>query len=137
MNIQVAVLCDAATDFNGKLSLLGTFDTIFSSQLPAVHPQCAIALRLAFDRMEEGMHKLRLHFVDEDGQGIMPSMDAPVDLSFPGDSTFVCRNFIVNMQQLKLEKAGLYSIDVYFDDRQVASIPLSLKKIEAQPPQPA
>ena len=28
MNIQVAVLCDAATDDNGKLNLLGAFDTI-------------------------------------------------------------------------------------------------------------
>ena len=30
MNIQVAVLCDAATDDNGKLNLLGAFDTIYA-----------------------------------------------------------------------------------------------------------
>ena len=30
MNIQVAVLCDAATDDHGKLNLLGAFDTIFA-----------------------------------------------------------------------------------------------------------
>jgi len=42
MNIQVAVLCDAATDDNGKLNLLGAFDTIYTQQLPAVHPQCSI-----------------------------------------------------------------------------------------------
>ena len=41
MNIQVAVLCDAATDDNGKLNLLGAFDTIYTQQLPAVHPQCS------------------------------------------------------------------------------------------------
>ena len=39
MNIQVAVLCDAATEENGKLSLLGAFDTIYAPQMPAVHPQ--------------------------------------------------------------------------------------------------
>ena len=48
MNIQVAVLCDAATDDNGKLNLLGSFDTIYAPQLPAVHPQCAVALRVTF-----------------------------------------------------------------------------------------
>ena len=48
MNIQVAVLCDAATDDNGKLNLLGAFDTIYTQQLPAVHPQCSIALRVTF-----------------------------------------------------------------------------------------
>ena len=41
MNIQVAVLCDAATDDNGKLNLLGAFDTIYAPQTPAVHPQDA------------------------------------------------------------------------------------------------
>ena len=30
MTIQVAVLCDAATEYNGKLNLLGTFDTIYA-----------------------------------------------------------------------------------------------------------
>jgi hypothetical protein len=54
MNIQVAVLCDAATDDNGKLNLLGSFDTIYAPQLPAVHPQCAVALRVTFMSGDEG-----------------------------------------------------------------------------------
>ena len=33
MNIQVAVLCDAATDDNGKLNLLGAFDTVSYTHL--------------------------------------------------------------------------------------------------------
>ena len=36
MDIQIAILCDAATDTHGKLNILGTFDTIYTSQLPAV-----------------------------------------------------------------------------------------------------
>ena len=130
MNIQVAVLCDAAADYNGKLNLMGTFDTIFTPKLPAIHPQCSIALRITFDRIEEGAHKLRLNFVDEDGKLIMPSMDAPVDITFPTDSTFVSRNFIINIQQLKFELAGLYSIDVALDGRQLTSIPLAVKHVE-------
>ena len=112
MTIQVAVLCDAATDYNGKLNLLGTFDTIYALSMPTQHPQCSIATRVAFDRMEEGQHKLILNFVDEDGQPIMPSMDVPVDVVFPPDATFISRNFIVNIQQLKLDKLGLYSVDL-------------------------
>jgi hypothetical protein len=48
MDVQVAVLCDSAVDYRGKLCILGTFDTIFTTQLPAVHPHCSIALRLIF-----------------------------------------------------------------------------------------
>jgi hypothetical protein len=132
MNIQVAVLCDAAADYNGKLSILGTFDTLMTSKIPAIHPQCSVALRIAFDRAEEGMHSLRLNFVDEDGQSIMEPMPISFDVNFSDDSTFISRNFVVNIQQLKLEQAGLYSVDVSMDDRQLTSISLCVKQVEAK-----
>src|SRR5207237_3538302 len=84
MNIQVAVLCDAATDENGKLNMLGAFDTIYTQQLPAVHPQCSIALRVTFGHQDEGQHKLRMNFVDADGRSIMPSIDIPLQFVLPG-----------------------------------------------------
>ncbi len=134
MTIQVAALCDAATDYHGKLNILGTFDTILAAQFPVKHPQCSIAFRIAFDRMEEGSHKFRMSFVDEDGQPIMESMDLATEVVFPGETTFLSRNFIVNFQQLNFTKAGLYSIDLAMDGRQVTSIPLAVKKLEKQNP---
>ena len=133
MTIQTAVLCDAATDYQGKLNLLGTFDTIYAGQFPAMHPQCSIALRIIFDRIEEGKHQLRMNFVDEDGKSIMPNMDAPVDVTFSPDATFISRNFVINIQQLKFEQPGLYAIDVAVDGRQAISIPLAVKKAGPQP----
>ncbi|HWI59703.1 MAG TPA: hypothetical protein VNZ22_20920 [Bacillota bacterium] len=127
MNIQVAVLCDAATDDNGKLNLLGAFDTIYTPQLPAIHPQCSIALRVTFGHEDEGEHQLRLNFVDADGRSIMPSMDIPVQVALPGDSHFGTRNYVVNIQQLKFEKPGLYAIDITLDTRSLTSIPLLVK----------
>src|SRR5208283_665465 len=112
MNIQVAVLRDAATDDHAKLNLLGAFDTIYTQQLPAVHPQCAIALRVTFGNEDEGARKLRVSFVDADGRSIMPGIPIDVDVSLPGDSHFGTRNFIVNIQQLRFEQPGLYSIDI-------------------------
>ena len=134
MTIQVAVLCDAATDYNSKLNLLGTFDTILISQLPAQHPQCSVALRIAFDRPEEGSHRLSMNFVDEDGQPIMPPMEVPIEIVFPSDATFMSRNFVVNIQQLKFDKAGLYSIDLSMDGRPLSSIPLAVKMMEQKNP---
>ena len=106
MDIQIAALCDAATDSHGKLNILGTFDTINAGQLPAVHPQCSIALRLVFSKMEEGHKELKLNFVDEDGKLVMPSIDIPVDVQVPEDTSFISRNFIINIQQLRFERAG-------------------------------
>jgi hypothetical protein len=132
MNVQIAVLCDAATDYAGKLNLLGTFDTVVTQQLPAVHPQCSVALRIVFSKVEEGQHKVKMNFVDEDGRFVMPSIDIPVDVMLPPDASFVARNFLINIQQLKFEKPGQYAIDIAVDGRQETSIPLQVKQV--QPP---
>ena len=133
MTIQVAVLCDAATDYNGKLNLLGTFDTIYAPQMPTQHAQCSIAVRIAFDRIEEGTHTLNLNFVDEDGLPIMKSMQIPVEVVFPTDATFISRNLVVNILQLTFSKAGLYSVDLSLDNRPLSSIPLAVKQLEQKP----
>lgn len=128
MNVQVAVLCDAATDDNAKLNLLGAFDTICASQMPALHPQCSVALRLTFFNGEEGKHTLRFNFVDADGRSIMPNFPPiPIEVALPEDVHFGTRNFIVNFQQLKFDNPGLYSIDISIDGHSQASIPLLVK----------
>jgi hypothetical protein len=129
MNVQVAVLCDAATDDNGKLNLLGAFDTIYARQLPAMHPQCAVALRLTFFSEDEGKRQMKLNFVDADGRAIMPSIALPVEVTLPEDMHFGTRNFIVNIQQLKFEQPGLFSVDLRLDDQSQASIPLLVKHV--------
>ena len=129
MNVQVAVLCDAATDDNGKLNLLGSFNTIYARELPAIHPQCAVALRVTFFSADEGNHKLRLNFIDADGRSIMPGIDIPVTVALPEDMHFGTRNFIVNIQQLKFEQPGLFSVDLSLDGQSQAGIPLLVKHV--------
>ena len=133
MNIQVAVLCDAATDDHGKLNLLGAFDTIYARELPAIHPQCAVALRVTFSSADEGMRQLKLSFVDADGRPIMPPIEIPVEVTLPTDMHFGTRNYVLNIQQLKFEQPGLYSMEVSFDGQVQASIPL-LVRHAPQPP---
>src|SRR5216110_1550455 len=115
MNFRVAVLCDAATDENGKLNLLGAFDTICTPQLPVVHPQCSIALRVTFFAGEEGKHKLQVNIVDADGRSIANLPPLEIEVSLPDDMHFGTKNFIVNLQNMRFENAGLYSIDVRLD----------------------
>ena len=130
MNIQVAVLCDAATDDNGKLNLLGAFDTIYAPLMPAVHPQCSVALRATFMPGDEGVRKLSLNFINADGRSIMQAIELPVPVTLPDEAHFLTRNFIINIQQLKFAEAGLYSVDVRVDDQSQASIPLLVKLVE-------
>ena len=134
MNVQVAVLCDAATDDNGKLNLLGSFDTIYARELPATHPQCAVALRVTFFSSDEGKHNLKLNFVNADGHPIMPHLTIPVEVTLPEEVHFGTRNFIFNFMQLKFDDPGLYSMDITLDELPQTSIPLLVKHVPAPPP---
>ena len=132
MDIQVAVLCDAARASTGKLNLLGTFNSVYTRELPANYPQCSIVLRVVFKPVEEGSHKLRINFVDEDGKFVMPSIELPFDVNIPGEDSFLYRNFILNIQRLKFEKFGQHAVDIAIDGRQEASIPLEVKQLPEQ-----
>ncbi len=128
MQIEIFVLCDAATADFGKLSMLGAFDTIWVEKTPVVHPQCAIALRARFERIERGEHKVVVHFVDADGKNVIPPAQGVIAINFPEEQRSGSANLILNIQGLKLERLGEYSIDLAIDGQQKASLPLFVKE---------
>ena len=130
MNKEVFVLCDAATETVGKLNILGAFDNIYSRSSPATHPQCAVALRVRFNQIEKGEHKIRVNIVDEDGKLIMPSLDAKINVDFPQNMDSSIANLILNIHGLKIEKFGKYSVDLAIDGRQEASLPLNFIQVK-------
>lgn len=134
MDIQVAALCDSAVDYHGKLCLLGAFDTIVAPRLPAVHPQCSVAVRMVFRKEEEGTHAFALNFVDADGRAIVPAIEMMLEVEVPEEFFFSSRNLVLNLQGLKFDADGQYSVDIRVDGRQVSSIPLQVMLAPAQRP---
>jgi hypothetical protein len=127
MKVEILTLCDAATvDAGGKLNILGSFDRLNANQVPVVHPQCSLAIKLRFERLEEGKKRLRIAFVDSDGAPVMPTIDAATEVKFQGNDSTATVSLALNIQQLKIPKFGDYSIDLAVDDRHEASIPLSV-----------
>jgi len=124
MIVEIAALCDAATDQAGKLNLLGTFDRLHAA-LPFVLPQCAAAFRIRYSRSEAGEHLLSLHLEDLMGTPLIPPLDSrvvfpPVQTSY--DSQAV--NLVLNMQRLHLERAGKYVMRLRIDQIEAISLPL-------------
>ena len=125
MKVEMFTLCDAATvDAGGKLNILGSFDRLNAKQVPAIHPQCSLAIKLRFERVEEGKKRLRIAFVDSDGAAVMPTLDATTEVRFQGNDSTSTVSLALNIQQLKLPRFGEYSIDLAVDDRHESSIPL-------------
>lgn len=75
---------------------------------------------------------MSVNIVDEDGKSIAPFPAIPVDVVVPGDATFISRNFVLNIQGLKFEHAGLYSVAVALNGRHETSIPLAVKQMPTQ-----
>ena len=136
MEIETFVLCDAAVDYLGKLSLLGTFDSITASSFPMVWPHCTVALRIRFSPLEEGEHRVRIGFSNADGQAFLPPMEGGITVRFPPGARTAPANLILNIQSLKIEQAGEYSIDLAVDGRHEKTLPLyvRLRPEKASPP---
>lgn len=133
MDIQVAVLCDYAADYQGKLCIQGAFDTLFARQFPVVHPACALALRLCLTPEDAGDHKLGISIVDEDGVALDPErmpIVGDLHVALPEGAAFLTRNLIMNFQGLKFEKTGNYSVDITLDGDVVSSTPLRLVQVQ-------
>ena len=130
MDIQVATLCDSAMDYNSKLCVLGTFDTIGSRVLPVVHPAAALALRICFRAQDEGTHQLSIRLIDDDGTNSMQPLEAAIEIQLPESADFVTRNMILNFQPLRFEKAGQFSFEVSINGQILASIPLRVIYVE-------
>jgi hypothetical protein len=129
VNVEVFVLCDAATDSQGKLNILGAFDTLYAGQAPAIHPQCAIALRVRLSRIEQGKHTLAIQIVDDDGKTIIPPLEGEIEALFRGPEDTTVINVILLVQHLKLERYGEYSVNLAIGGRQEGSLPLYVKPI--------
>lgn len=127
MQLEILTLCDAAADYQNKLSLLGAFDTVTAPAFPAAHPQCAIAMRLRFTRIEEGSHALRIHVVDQDGALIMPSLDGQLSVTLGPVNETASVNFILGIQGLPLNQPGTYAVNLAIDGREEASVPLYVR----------
>jgi hypothetical protein len=143
MKVEIFTLCDAATtDAGGKLNILGSFDRLNAGALPVTHPLCALAIKLRFERLEEGQKRISISFVDNDGKPVMPTLDANTQVQFPPGEDSVTACLVLQIQQMKLPKYGEYSIDLAMDGRHEASIPLFVRQAQVgqfppgmQPPQ--
>ncbi len=133
MDIQLATLCDSAMDYNGKLCVLGTFDTIGSRQLPVVHQNCALALRVLFRPEDEGTHNLSLRIVDEEGKDAMPQLP-PVqfEVRLPQEVDFITRNMVLNFQALQFAAAGTFNLEIGVNGETRSTLPLRVIYVPAE-----
>lgn len=129
MNIEAFLLCDAATDSMGKLNVLGAFDALNVQSFPFVLPQCSVAVRMRLQRIEQGTHKLTIHFIDDDGKFVIPPLDGGIEMKVDSNERSGIANLIINLQNLKFEHTGEYALILAVDGKEITRLPLHVRKI--------
>lgn len=128
METEIFTLCDFAQDAGGKLTIVGTFDQIRTATFPTTHPSCSLACRLRFAQKETGMHDFKLRLVDAAGKNLINPIEGNINVNIPGNVQYAAINIVGNLNQLKFEKEGRYSFELYVDGNWVTGLPLNLIK---------
>jgi hypothetical protein len=131
MKVDIFTLCQFAnSEKGGNLNIIGAFQGFQLRQLPVVLPLCALAIRMRFEKVEEGPKKIRISIIDADGKAVMPTLQAEMAVKVGANSSTATVPLVLLIQPLKLPNFGEYSIDLAIDGRQEASTPLYVRQIQ-------
>jgi hypothetical protein len=133
VDVPLAVVADGAnTTADGKLNVLGAFNTIFTIGFPSVHPRCVLVVRFAPapDDIGETRH-LTIRFGDVDGGPTIWELQS--DLAVAADpGPGVTFDNILGLVGLPIPHEGEYAFEVIVDGEQKASIAVFARQL----PQP-
>jgi hypothetical protein len=131
VDVTLALLADGANlSREGKLNILGVFDTIFARTLPTTHPQMQLVLRFEADSEDLGKTRnVEVQFVTPDG-GV--PFRVPIALATPAMRTEPVRiDQVVSLTNVQLAAAGRHRFHVLIDGELAMVVPLNVEQIAA------
>jgi hypothetical protein len=125
MKIELFTFCDFAQENSGKLTIIGTFDTIISRNFPCIHPQLSVVIRIRFDLWEFANHQFRIETMDLDGASVINPIKGNLEVKGAGNATAVS-HLVFTISNLHFKNSGVINFILYIDDKELSSIPLYL-----------
>jgi len=127
MKIELFTFCDFAQENGGKLTIVGTFDTIISRNFPCVHPQLSVVIRIRFDVWEFKNHSFRIETRDLNGEMCMDGISGNIDVKGIGNATAVS-HLVFTISNLHFKDAAVINFTMFLDDKEAGTIPLYVRK---------
>jgi hypothetical protein len=122
MDVTLAVCCDAANvSREGKLNLLGIFNSIHAAEFPCTHPHLALVLRVEARIGEEGTYPLEIQLVDEDGQQLF-DISGQLALQGAQPGRPMTAQTIMDINNLQLPRAGTYAFEIFLGGHHSRSV---------------
>ena len=127
MKVELFTFCDFAQENGGKLTIVGTFDTIISRNFPCIHPHLSVVIRLRFDIWEFTNHSFRIDSYDLDGEISIDPIKGNVHVQGAGNATAVS-HLVFNISNLHIKKSGILNFVLFVNDKEIMSLPLYVRK---------
>lgn len=128
MDTDIFTLCDFAQDVQGKITIVGTFDTIWAHEFPATQPVCSIVARIRYNANEVGQHSFKISFLSDSGEEFAPALSGKLGFKIPSGQEWGAANIVIGIGLLKLPSYGRYSVNLSLDEKQIKSLYLYVKK---------
>ena len=128
MEVDLAVVADAANvSQEGKLNILGVFDTIWARDFPFRHATMVFVLRVRADFTDQGVHTLEVRLIDADGAQLFKA-GGPLKVPAGEPGRAVKPHVIMGLSGINFSKPGDYSFEILVDERHMKSVPLYVMK---------
>lgn len=136
MQLELAFLCDVATESGGKLNALGIgIDRLIVSALPQQHRRLTLVTRFVFEPEDEGDRRFAIELVGPDGAAVTPRVNAQlhvqlhVQINDPSQPTRA--NVIVELANANFTVAGPHEAKLSLDDVELVALPLEVSVRDA------
>src|SRR5881392_3959705 len=124
MEVKLALLADGANvSREGKLNLLGIFDTLFARSFPTTHPQMQLVIRFEAAAHEAGStRQVEIQLVAGDGN-VLFRLPGALTVQPPGLGDAIRMDHVLTLNHVQFERPGRYRFDVLVDGRVAAAVP--------------
>jgi hypothetical protein len=133
MQVKLALLADSANiSREGKLNILGVFDTIYTRQFPTKHPHMQLVMRFEASPEEAGRRcQVEVQLVTQDGRVVF-RVPGSVDLVRRELGEMVGVDHILALANISFEEPGRYTFRIAVDGVVAASVPLRVESMPVQ-----
>jgi len=133
MDLTFAMLADhVAETKEGKLVIVGEFDTIGAAQFPATHPAFYLVARFQGSAGQAGAHRLAIRLIGPDGRSALPE-DSDLPLQAVRVHENVARaNVLLHFAGLQFQQPGQYHLQLHLDGVYSGEVSLHLQKVAHQ-----
>lgn len=107
MQVELFTLCDGAYNYDGRLTIVGTFDTIKEAKAP-FRKSFSIAAILRREIEETGDRELIISITNEEGLPAMPAISMRVNA--PSDATQAKLVIAIKFNSVSFKSYGTYKV---------------------------